>query len=323
MNEQQTSKEKLYAERDIIEQGQVYCDHVNAMTAEGLHAKSDIAAELAHRDIEIARLKRELEVLGDHAEDLCMSARATHEPGTAPHLVPGVMRCAKCSFRLVRTNLHVPSGGFSAGDNKTEPCPNGCGPLWPETWEQRAREAEQLAGPMCAECQRLREGLQLIAKDEHRLMNVTARNIAQSILDGKPSCGCRETYPQLQPGRVNHGNGCPLASAQPPGADAYCIASKARCCIEMLEQHLSSGRNMTPLELKALRVLHDERTLLEEACRLLSKYGQSIDPETRAFLPRVPWCVDCNAKHVPDCEVHHHRMADGHCSCSRPTKGAG
>lgn len=52
---------KLYAERDIMAQGQTYCDHVNQMTAEGLHAKSDIAAELAHRDIEIERLRKRLQ----------------------------------------------------------------------------------------------------------------------------------------------------------------------------------------------------------------------------------------------------------------------
>lgn len=54
--------------------------------------------------------------------------------------VPGVMHCAKCKFRLMRTNLHAADGKFCAGDNKTEPCPNGCGPLWPVTWEQEARE---------------------------------------------------------------------------------------------------------------------------------------------------------------------------------------
>lgn len=54
------TKKKLYAERDIIEQMQHYVDHVEAMTAEALHSKSDIAAELAHRDIEIERLQREL-----------------------------------------------------------------------------------------------------------------------------------------------------------------------------------------------------------------------------------------------------------------------
>lgn len=46
----------LYADRDIVAQGAIYVTHVMAMTKEGLHAKSDIAAELAHRDILIADL---------------------------------------------------------------------------------------------------------------------------------------------------------------------------------------------------------------------------------------------------------------------------
>lgn len=65
---------------------------------------------------------------------------------TAPKdLVPGVMRCAKCEFQLVRTNLYVNSGTFGPGDSKTEPCPNGCGPLWPVTWRQWAEEAQKTA----------------------------------------------------------------------------------------------------------------------------------------------------------------------------------
>lgn len=56
------------------------------------------------------------------------------------NVVPGVMHCAKCKFRLVRTNLYVSDGTTGPGDNTTEPCPNGCGPLWPVTWEQEARE---------------------------------------------------------------------------------------------------------------------------------------------------------------------------------------
>jgi hypothetical protein len=40
----------------------------------------------------------------------------------------------------------------------------------------------------CYEIQieRLRAGLQLIATDEHRLMGITARQTAESILNGKP-----------------------------------------------------------------------------------------------------------------------------------------
>jgi len=48
---------KLYADRNAMELGQTYMNHVMAMTAEGLHAKSDIAAELAFRDKQIEALQ--------------------------------------------------------------------------------------------------------------------------------------------------------------------------------------------------------------------------------------------------------------------------
>jgi hypothetical protein len=54
---------KQYAKRDHMAQdaaGGYYIRHVEAMTAEGLHEKSDIAGELAHRDIQITRLRREV-----------------------------------------------------------------------------------------------------------------------------------------------------------------------------------------------------------------------------------------------------------------------
>lgn len=50
---------KHYDNRDVIEQGPYYTRHVLAMTAESLHEKGDIAAELAHRDMEIDRLRAE------------------------------------------------------------------------------------------------------------------------------------------------------------------------------------------------------------------------------------------------------------------------
>jgi chromosome segregation ATPase len=48
----------LYAERDHVTLGEHYTRHVSAMTGEALHAKSAIAAELAHRDAEIERLAK-------------------------------------------------------------------------------------------------------------------------------------------------------------------------------------------------------------------------------------------------------------------------
>ena len=69
------------------------------------------------------------------------AAPATQQAGEVrrAELVPGVMHCAKCKFQLNRVTLCVSDGHAYAGNNKTEPCPNGCGPLWPVTWEQEAK----------------------------------------------------------------------------------------------------------------------------------------------------------------------------------------
>ena len=48
-------------DRDNAALGKFYTDHVSAMTREGLHAKSDIASELAVRDAEIAQLRADAE----------------------------------------------------------------------------------------------------------------------------------------------------------------------------------------------------------------------------------------------------------------------
>jgi hypothetical protein len=57
---------KQYAERDasaLDEAGGYYIRHVSAMTKEGLHSKSDIAAELAFRDMQIDQLNQRINQL--------------------------------------------------------------------------------------------------------------------------------------------------------------------------------------------------------------------------------------------------------------------
>jgi hypothetical protein len=54
------AEKKLYADRTPWELEPYYCAHVSAMTSEGLHAKSAIAAELAFRDKRIAELEAAL-----------------------------------------------------------------------------------------------------------------------------------------------------------------------------------------------------------------------------------------------------------------------
>lgn len=63
-----SEQKKHYAHRNLIRQGCTYAQHVEAMTAEALHSKSGIAAELAHRDLRIASLEQSLAAAQADAE---------------------------------------------------------------------------------------------------------------------------------------------------------------------------------------------------------------------------------------------------------------
>lgn len=55
--------------------------------------------------------------------------------------VPGRMHCIKCKFTLTRSILNAATGTVhQTPGNEPETCPNGCGPMWPVTWEQEARD---------------------------------------------------------------------------------------------------------------------------------------------------------------------------------------
>lgn len=65
----------LYGPRNHEAQGQTFLDHMNALTSEDLHTKSDIAAELAHRDIEIAQMQTAFEMTSASQRQLRESLR--------------------------------------------------------------------------------------------------------------------------------------------------------------------------------------------------------------------------------------------------------
>ena len=58
-----TDKQYAVGQRDIeqLDEGGYYTRHIYAMTHEGLYSKSDVAAELAHRDLQIDMLRLALE----------------------------------------------------------------------------------------------------------------------------------------------------------------------------------------------------------------------------------------------------------------------
>lgn len=88
---------KYYAERDIEEQGQHYANHINAMTAESLHCKSSIAAELAHRDITIEQLRAEIDRLITEVPQLLRNERAqvAHECAEIAEKQSKYLSCSK------------------------------------------------------------------------------------------------------------------------------------------------------------------------------------------------------------------------------------
>ncbi|ONN64800.1 hypothetical protein [Herbaspirillum sp. VT-16-41] len=51
------------------------------------------------------------------------------------NLAPGVLHCAKCG-------LHATLIGKAFAQAKEDGCPNGCGPLWPLTWDQHVQRLE-------------------------------------------------------------------------------------------------------------------------------------------------------------------------------------
>jgi hypothetical protein len=62
---------KLYGHaRNLHTLEPYYSAHVSAMTSEGLHAKSDIAAELAVRDAQIVKLRSALQAARDEITNM-------------------------------------------------------------------------------------------------------------------------------------------------------------------------------------------------------------------------------------------------------------
>ena len=96
-------------------------------------------AELSRLRAELAEARQERETWNARSRhNLARAEQAERELAEAKReverleklvYVPGLLKCAKCGCSVISTNLHYPSGGFSA-DNRPKECPNGCGPMW-------------------------------------------------------------------------------------------------------------------------------------------------------------------------------------------------
>ncbi|MCW4985685.1 MULTISPECIES: ead/Ea22-like family protein [Enterobacter] len=116
-------------------------------------------------------------------------------------IAPGIMRCAGCGFVLTKNSINMAAGTITAGNSKTEPCPNGCGPLWPVTWKEQAIEMRDSSEQWFEELQEAR----------HRIVELTEKPIGwtdeQELRDvEKIGCGylfnANPIAPHADPRRV-------------------------------------------------------------------------------------------------------------------------
>lgn len=92
----------LYARRETEDQGEHYLRHLDAMTREKLFDKCAIAAELAHRDMEIDRLRAAMQ------EAWPVLHYYGHAPGEQHVNSPPSRRQAQDACRLAREVLSEP-----------------------------------------------------------------------------------------------------------------------------------------------------------------------------------------------------------------------
>ena len=108
--------EKLYAERDI-ENLDTYSDHVFHMTSENLRSNSDIAAELAYRDQQIAELTKQR----DELEDSLLSLLAiVHRDGGHYVADHGIGRAVNDAILKVAANNSVIDEALSTQGDSDE-----------------------------------------------------------------------------------------------------------------------------------------------------------------------------------------------------------
>jgi hypothetical protein len=94
---------KLYAQREIEDMGVFYTQHVDHMTSEGLHEKSEIAAELGFRDQRIAALESEIASAYDGmmVRQNKMVALETELANAKQSCIKG--RCGGCHYFTLRS----------------------------------------------------------------------------------------------------------------------------------------------------------------------------------------------------------------------------
>jgi hypothetical protein len=153
---------------ELDRNGGHYVYWVERLTRDDLHSKADIAQVLGW-------YRREIEAL-----------RVQVAEANRKLLAPGEMYCAKCNYAEIRTSLYIRNGTTGPGNSTTGSCPNGCGPLWPVTWEKSARDS-------WARCEAIFEG-KMAEKQARESAEARLARLRGAVEKAPHGVGCQHSY---------------------------------------------------------------------------------------------------------------------------------
>lgn len=111
----------------------------------------------------------------------------------AEPFIPGQVHCTKCKLQLTKRVIGISSGTIGAGDNNTDQCPNGCGPLWPVTRKQADQENQEIIGRLCDEQRWLRAQIERLLHEIKRLNSP----VMPKVFGAGECIACGEVHPGM------------------------------------------------------------------------------------------------------------------------------
>jgi len=177
--------------------------------------------------------------------------------------VPGLWRCAKCKFNLMRNTINLATGAVRADDSTKEKCPNCESPLWRVTERDAGNDmvdrCEQIAGQL----QQQRDRVAALEAERVNLLELlrTGRECVSWIYNNMDR---RRQEASLAKGKVNAWQVASLEalnSAPSPGSEPGSVAkgferSIYECSIVGLRNLLELA--LSHVDLPALQISHQK-----------------------------------------------------------------
>lgn len=113
-------------------------DSITFVKLEDLDALVEALEKAQQREHRAVKLVKDNDSSWELLFSQCEAARERIAELESEVKFPGVMRCNTCGFS--RTHVIATPDGMRAGKSEPENCPNGCGPMWHDTYRRQYDE---------------------------------------------------------------------------------------------------------------------------------------------------------------------------------------